>query len=521
LKENLPVTQREFIFPTEQRLISATDTQGKITYCNDEFVAVSGFSREELIGSPHNLVRHPDMPEAVFAHMWSYLKAGKSWMGIVKNRCKSGDFYWVNAYVTPIHENGRVTGFESVRVKPDAQQVRRASELYARMRAGNADVPWRQAAIRAVKFLSIPVLFSGVALAVLGTGIYWPCAVAAVVLPLAQQALATRSQRSTLAKISSVSNHAFDSELIAQTYTNERGQTAQLQMILISEAARIRTALSRLGDYANQTAVLAKQSGSLAGEAEVALQSQRDEADMAATAMNEMAASITEVSTHIHSTADEARQVNELSLRGSHEAQMTRTVIEKLANTVEEISHSVERVAQESSSIQLAANMIRSIADQTNLLALNAAIEAARAGEQGRGFAVVADEVRALASKTQESTKTIQDIIGSLQQVASQAVSIARQGSEEAHAGVLQVISTQEALNGITAAVDRINQMSHQMAAASEEQAHVAEDISRQITSIAQVSDQNATITAHSSRIGRELEGTASSLHVLVERFNG
>lgn len=101
---------------------------------------------------------------------------------------------------------------------------------------------------------------------------------------------------------------------------------------------------------------------------------------------------------------------------------------------------------------------------------------------------MVADEVRALASKTQESTKTIQDIIGSLQQVANQAVSIARQGSEEAHAGVLQVISTQEALNGITAAVDRINQMSHQMASASEEQAHVAEDISRQITSIAQVS---------------------------------
>jgi aerotaxis receptor len=461
------------------------------------------------------------MPEAVFAHMWSYLKAGKSWMGIVKNRCQSGDFYWVNAYVTPIYENGRVTGFESVRVKPDAQQVRRASQLYARMRAGNVNVPWSQAATSAIKFLSIPVLVGGLALAALSTGMYWLYVAAAVVLPLSQQVLATRSQRSTLAKISNVSNNAFDSELIAQTYTDERGKTAQLQMILISEGARIRTALSRLGDYANQTAVLAKQSGSLAGEAESALRSQRDEADMAATAMTEMSASITEVSSHIQNTADEARQVNELSLRGSHEAQMTRTVIEKLASTVENISLSVESVAKESTAIQLAANMIRAIADQTNLLALNAAIEAARAGEQGRGFAVVADEVRALASKTQESTKTIQDIIGSLQQVANQAVKIAHQGSEEANAGVLQVISTQDALNGITAAVDRINQMSQQMAAASEEQAHVAEDISRQITSIAQVSDQNATITAHSSRIGRELEGTASSLHVLVERFNG
>ena len=100
MRINQPNSGRERSFPAEQHLISATDTRGVITYCNDEFAEISGFTREELVGSPHNLVRHTDMPPAVFGHMWDYLKSGRSWMGIVKNRCKNGDHYWVSAYVT-------------------------------------------------------------------------------------------------------------------------------------------------------------------------------------------------------------------------------------------------------------------------------------------------------------------------------------------------------------------------------------------------------------------------------------
>ena len=118
MRINQPVTTQEKRFSPDKKLISVTDTRGVLTDCNDAFIEVSGFTKEELIGQPHNLVRHPDMPPQAFEKMWSYLKSGKAWMGLVKNRCKNGDYYWVDAYVTPITEQGRIVGYESVRSCP-------------------------------------------------------------------------------------------------------------------------------------------------------------------------------------------------------------------------------------------------------------------------------------------------------------------------------------------------------------------------------------------------------------------
>ncbi len=126
MRMNLPVTEHERTFSSDQRLIYTTDLNSRITYCNEAFVAISGFTYDELVGQPHKLVRHPDMPPSVFGHMWETIKHGKPWMGVVKNRAKNGDYYWFSAYVTAIYEQGRISGYESVRSVPTREQIRRA-----------------------------------------------------------------------------------------------------------------------------------------------------------------------------------------------------------------------------------------------------------------------------------------------------------------------------------------------------------------------------------------------------------
>jgi methyl-accepting chemotaxis protein/aerotaxis receptor len=136
MRDNQPVTGREFELQDEHFLISRTDLKGRITYANPAFIEVSGFSHEELIGAPHNLVRHPDMPPEAFANLWETLAAGQSWRGLVKNRRKNGDHYWVDASVTPIIEDGEVMGYASVRVKADREQIDRAELAYTKIREG-------------------------------------------------------------------------------------------------------------------------------------------------------------------------------------------------------------------------------------------------------------------------------------------------------------------------------------------------------------------------------------------------
>ncbi|MCS5516104.1 methyl-accepting chemotaxis protein [Pseudomonas qingdaonensis] len=291
-------------------------------------------------------------------------------------------------------------------------------------------------------------------------------------------------------------------------------------MVLISEEARLKTALTRLSDLANQMAVAASDSSRLSNATELALLDQRAETDMTAAAMTEMAASIAEVAVHVQQTASEAGTANQLAEQGSQVAGTSREAIQLLASTVTQINQAVGHLAGQTQDIMLAASVIQAIADQTNLLALNAAIEAARAGEQGRGFAVVADEVRALAGKTRQSTQQIQGIIETLRSGADDAVSIANLGIQEAEQGVAQVVEAQRALQGIREAVARITDMTQQMAAASQEQSYVAEDVSQQINRVAGTVQKTADNANAAATRGGELEHISSGLRALVERFN-
>ncbi|XXF07307.1 methyl-accepting chemotaxis protein [Pseudomonas sp. D1-3] len=520
MRNNQPITGNERTFPAQQRLISTTDLKGQITYCNDAFVDISGFSRDELIRAPHNLVRHPDVPPAVFAHMWETLKAGRPWMGIVMNRCKNGDHYWVNAYVVPVLDDGKVTGYESVRSKPTAEQVQRAQALYSRINAGKAAIPNRDRWLPVLQNWLPFILVSQVGFLV-GAWLdsTWGFAAAAVLsIPLGLLGLAWQSRGTK--RLLQLAEQTTSDPLIAQMYTDNRGVEGRLELSILSQEARLKTCLTRLQDSAENLAKQAKQADLLAHNSSAGLQRQREETDQVATAVNEMAATTLEVANNVARTAIATQEANRLTQQGRGIASETREAIQRLSLSVGETGEAVTRLAQDSNEIGGVVDVIKGIADQTNLLALNAAIEAARAGEMGRGFAVVADEVRSLAQRTAESTGQIHALIAKLQRTADEAVMTMDIGRKQADEGVERVQQADQALAGISDAVANINEMADQIAAAAEEQSAVADEISRNITTIAQLSDQTAGEAQSTALLSEELTSTAQGQYSLVARFN-
>ncbi|MDI3326540.1 methyl-accepting chemotaxis protein [Pontibacterium granulatum] len=515
MRNNLPITDREQRFSETQRLISSTDLNGNIMHCNQAFIDVSGYSRDELIGQPHNIVRHPDMPSLAFRTMWEHLVVGKPWMGLVKNRCKNGDYYWVNAYVTPITENGRTVGYESVRVCPKRDDVERAEKVYASVNKGKlrhhlpAEVgEWSIMALTVLMATSL--LISGYAV---GAASLLGC-VAVLLLAYLQN----RRRRNINASLSIVPQ-AFQHPLAVKTYTDSSGLEGYLRVAILSEQSHLETVLTRIQDASEIVANNTKDGLVKSQAVCTAMQSQQMETEQVATAMHEMTCTITEVSGHIQETAVMAAQSSQSASHGCEISRTTRQSIEGLRDTVGVVSESVIDLANQTALIERAAQVIEEIADQTNLLALNAAIEAARAGQYGRGFAVVADEVRQLAQRTQDSTKEIYEIIEKLTKRANQSVLVAQDGERAAEAGLEKVLDVEARLVDISGMMSEIANMTTQMAAAVEEQAHVSEEINRQVVNIAGLTSDSLTEVNESSNKLEQLHVVANSMSELVGGF--
>ena len=275
-------------------------------------------------------------------------------------------------------------------------------------------------------------------------------------------------------------------------------------------------AIHRATGDLNQVAI---EAGQVAERSMSGAMQQKEDTDSVATAMTEMASTVHSVAGNASEAAEAARNADGQAKQGQSIVQATVTAIRSLADEVRSGAEAIERVRQESDAIGQILDVIRGIAEQTNLLALNAAIEAARAGEQGRGFAVVADEVRTLASRTQTSTTEIQAMIERLQKGTQQAVGVMESSRERAEVSETQVQSAGNALDAITAAVSHISAMNTQIANAAAEQGRVAEEINRNVINISEVAEQTVVGAGQSSAANERITGLAGELQGLVGRF--
>jgi methyl-accepting chemotaxis protein len=277
--------------------------------------------------------------------------------------------------------------------------------------------------------------------------------------------------------------------------------------------------LSDIAETTEQLSTASEEMSTITTQTSDTIHIQRSETEQVATAMNEMTATVQDVAVNINHTANAADEANEQTRQGSQVVQRAVSQINRLADQVENSSQTINELEHHSEAINTVLDVIKGIADQTNLLALNAAIEAARAGEQGRGFAVVADEVRTLAGRTRESTDEINEMIEKLQTGSREAVKVMSQSRDEAKSAVELATQTGTALSTITEAVGKINEMSTQIASAAEEQGTVAEEINRNIVKINDMSNQTADGASETAIASKNLAHMATELQGIVASF--
>nr|MBG4878054.1 methyl-accepting chemotaxis protein [Pseudomonas aeruginosa] len=311
-----------------------------------------------------------------------------------------------------------------------------------------------------------------------------------------------------------VAQRIAEGDLAVRVDSERRDEVGQLMAAMRAMTGSLRGIVSQLQDGVGRIAGASEALSGVTTRTRLGIDSQRAETEQVATAMNQMAATVHEVAHNAEEAAGSAESADGKVSVGQEVVRQTLDRIERLAEAVRAATASVEALSADSQRIGSVLDVIKSVAEQTNLLALTAAIEAARAGDQGRGFAVVADEVRALARRTQQSTAEIETLIGALQNGTQQAVQRMQRSHQLVDQSVDDALQTEAALGNIATAVALIQQMNQQIAAASEQQSAVAEEINRSVTAIREVADQSAQAmqsTASSSEqlaeLGRELQG--------------
>lgn len=523
MRMNLPVTDVETIVREDQYLISKTDMKGRIIYANPAFVEVSGFSREELIGKAHNLIRHPDMPAAAFADLWKTLQAGEPWLGLVKNRRKDGGFYWVLANAYPVVENGQITCYASVRVQPTREQIQQAQAFYADVNAQRKTgytvkrgqiVPtgWRHALtlaatpfrkrLRASMF-RMAVMASvaiGIASYFAATGgvsgqahwYVWPVLAALTIGTFGYGWLIAKRITTSLKQAARIARQVAAGNLNAAIDGDCNDELGRLRFYLdimrkslISLSNDVQAGVTGTGHAAQ---VLFANNSHLSTRTE-------DQA----SSLQETAAAMEELTVTVKQNSDNAATAAEL-------ADDSTTVAQRGGNEVAEVVQTMDGIRDSSRKIADIVTLIEGIAFQTNILALNAAVESARAGEAGKSFAVVAGEVRNLALKSSQAAKEVKTLID--------------ESNGRINLGATQATRAGDTMRDIVDSSIRVAKLMSEISMASVEQSVGLEQINEAISQLDSATHQNTTLVHDLGQTVRALSGEASNLGDAIGVFN-
>ncbi|MGE5385350.1 MAG: methyl-accepting chemotaxis protein [Betaproteobacteria bacterium] len=543
MKKNLPVTNVETLLPVGEFIYSRTDLRGVIVEANEAFCKVSAFQRDEMIGQSHNIVRHPDMPEEAFADLWEDIKAGRPWRGVVKNRRKDGGYYWVVANVSPVREGGKVVGYQSVRSRPTPAEISAAETAYTRIREGDRTlrveqgrvVRRRPAWLNAMLSLPAQMTMAGAALVIASAlslvstwagsplldniqavvsrlvllyGLYFLFFVA----PRAAGDLHKLADWLETTLVSGNLSHRFD--------VSRRDVLGMIGRRADKFVSMVQATVQGMADVASQVDTATREVGRGVDTVKISASKQSEATSSAAAAVEQVTVSIGEVAEHARSTQKVAEKAGVLSQEGAALSAKATATILSLADSVKSSASQVQTLGDRSGEISRIVGVIKEIADQTNLLALNAAIEAARAGEQGRGFAVVADEVRKLAERTSGATQEISSMITAIQNETQAAVVGMRAGAEQVEQGVQLVHEAEQALLSIKEQMGNTEQMVSDISHASTEQQNAMTELAQNVEQVAGMTEQNVAVVVQTETLAAELRQVVDRMRKSVQQFS-